>query len=85
MSVTSTFATTWCVLGGSGIGPMFAAQTQERHVHHRSYSHWRWHLDEVFVRTNSGNHYLWQPVVYEGEVLEAFVTKRGDRKAAANV
>ncbi len=43
---------------------------------------WRWHLDEVFVRVNGEMHYLWRAVDHEGEVLEAFVTKRRDRKAA---
>ena len=43
---------------------------------------WRWHLDEVFVRINGKTHYLWRAVDHEGEVLEAFVTKRRDRKAA---
>ena len=31
-------------------GPMFAAEIRKRRVLQRSYSHWRWHLDEVFVR-----------------------------------
>jgi len=31
-------------------GPIFAAEIRKRRVHHRSYSQWRWHLDEVFVR-----------------------------------
>jgi len=31
-------------------GPMFAAEIRKRRVNHRSYSNWRWHLDEVFVR-----------------------------------
>ena len=31
---------------------MFAAEIRKRRVHHRSYSQWRWHLDEVFVRIN---------------------------------
>jgi putative transposase len=63
-------------------GPMFAAEIRKRRVHHRSYSKWRWHLDEVFVRINGETHYLWRAVDHEGEVLEAFVTKRRDRKAA---
>ena len=50
--------------------------------HHRSYSQWRWHLDEVFVRINGKTHYLWRAVDHEGEVLEVFATKRGDRKGA---
>jgi putative transposase len=39
-------------------------------------------LDEVFVRINGETHYLWRAVDHEGEVLESYVTKRRDRKAA---
>ncbi len=63
-------------------GPIFAAEIRKRRVHHRSYSLWRWHLDEVFVRINGETHYLWRAVDHEGEVLEVFATKRRDRKAA---
>ena len=28
-------------------GPLFAAEIRKHHVHHGSYSNWRWHLDEV--------------------------------------
>jgi len=63
-------------------GPMFAAEIRKRRVYHRSYSCWRWHLDEVFVRINGETHYLWRAVDHEGEVLEAFATKRRDRRAA---
>ena len=63
-------------------GPMFAAGIRKRRVHNRSYSNWRWHLDEVFVRINGETHYLWRAVDHEGEVLEVFATKRRDRKAA---
>ncbi len=31
-------------------GPMFANEIRKRRILTRSYSHWRWHLDEVFVR-----------------------------------
>ena len=48
----------------------------------RSYSNWQWHLDEVFVEINGEMHYLWRAVDHEGEVLESYVTKRRDRKAA---
>ena len=51
-------------------------------MHHRSYSQWRWHLDEVFVRINGETRYLWRAVDHEGEVLEVFATKRRDRRAA---
>ena len=48
----------------------------------RSGTHWQWHLDEVFVKINGEEHYLWRAVDHEGEVLESFVTKRRDRKSA---
>jgi putative transposase len=63
-------------------GPIFAAAIKKRRVHHWSYSQWRWHLDEVFVRINGETHYLWRAVDHEGEVLEVFATKRWDRMAA---
>ena len=34
------------------------------------------------MRINGETHYLWRAVDHEGEVLESFVTKRRDRKAA---
>ena len=68
--------------GWNRFGPLFAAEIRTRRVHHGSYSNWRWHLDEVFVRINGKTHYLWRAVDHEGEVLEVFVTKRRDRKAA---
>jgi putative transposase len=63
-------------------GPMFAAEIRKRRVQSHSYSNWRWHLDEVFVKINGETHYLWRAVDHEGEVLEVFATKRRDRKAA---
>ena len=64
-------------------GPMFAAEIRQRRVDRmRSFSHWRWHLDEVFVRINGVTHYLWRAVDHEGEVLEAYVSEKRDRKAA---
>ena len=64
-------------------GPMFAAKIRKKRVQLlRAYSNWRWHLDEVFVKINGQTHYLWRAVDHEGEVLETYVTKRRDRKAA---
>jgi putative transposase len=63
-------------------GPMFAGEIRKRRVQSHSYSQWRWHLDEVFVRINGETHYLWRAVDHEGEVPEVFVTKRRNRKAA---
>jgi len=61
---------------------MFAGEIRKRRFEYRSYSNWRWHLDEVFVRINGETHYLWRAVDHEGEVLEVFATQRRDRKAA---
>ena len=63
-------------------GPVFAAEIRKRRVHHRFYSLWRWHLDEVCVQINGKTHYLWRAVDHEGEVVEVVVTKRRDRRAA---
>ena len=63
-------------------GPIFAREIRERQIQNRIYSNWRWRLDEVFVRINGETHYLWGAVDQEGEVLEAFATKRRDRTAA---
>jgi putative transposase len=64
-------------------GPMFASGIRKKCVQQlRAYSNWQWHLDEVFVKINGEMHYLWRAVDHEGEVLESYVTKRRDRKAA---
>jgi putative transposase len=64
-------------------GPIFAAEIRRKRARHlRAWPQWRWHLDEVFVRINGNIHYLWRAVDQEGEVLEAYVTKSRNRKAA---
>ena len=64
-------------------GRMFAAEIRRNRASRmRAHSNWQWHLDEVFVKINGGTHYLWRAVDHEGEVLESYVTKRRDRKAA---
>ena len=64
-------------------GPMFAAEIRKKRVAaHRNWTQWRWHLDGVFVRINGETLYLWRAVDHEGEVLESFVTKKRDYKAA---
>ena len=45
-------------------------------------SNWRWYLDEVFVKINCEKYYLWRAVDHEGGVLESYVTKKRDKKAA---
>lgn len=61
---------------------MFAAEIRKRRVQGMRSSRWSWHLDEVFAKINGETRYLWRAADHEGEVLESFVTKRRDRKAA---
>ncbi|GAA4644487.1 IS6 family transposase [Pontixanthobacter gangjinensis] len=64
-------------------GPMFAADIWcQRISRMKGFRHWRWHLDEVFVKINGETHYLWRAVDQECEILESYVTKRRDKKAA---
>jgi len=64
-------------------GPMFAAEIRKKRVGHmRGYTHWRWHLDEIYVRINGQMHYLWRAVDHEGEVLESYASKTRDKAAA---
>ncbi|MFD1196257.1 IS6 family transposase [Seohaeicola saemankumensis] len=63
-------------------GPMFASEIQKRRITGMKSSGWRWHLDEVFMKINGERHNLWRAVDHEGEVLESFVTKTRDKKAA---
>jgi putative transposase len=64
-------------------GPMFAADIRRQRVSRmRGYHHWRWHLDEMYVKLNGEMVYLWRAVDHEGEVLESFVTRKRDKAAA---
>ncbi|MEK7343725.1 MAG: IS6 family transposase [Pseudomonadota bacterium] len=64
-------------------GPRFAAEIRKQRVSRmRGFRHWRWHLDEMFVKINGKQHYLWRAVDQEGEILESYVTKTRDKKAA---
>ena len=64
-------------------GPMFAADIRRQRVSRmRGFRHWRWHLDEMYVKINGELHYLWRAVDHEGEILESFVTRKRDKSAA---
>src|SRR5581483_3841412 len=63
--------------------PMFASEMRRKRVQRmRQFTHWRWHLDETYVKINGQMHYLWRAVDHEGEVLESFVSKERDKAAA---
>ena len=64
-------------------GPIFAGKIRTKRASYmRQHTQWQWHLDEVFVRINGVQHYLWRAVDHEGEVLESYVTKTRDKPAA---
>jgi len=45
----------------------------------RAYTHWKWHLDEIYVKINGEMHCLWRAIDHEGEVLESFASKERDK------
>ena len=64
-------------------GPMFAADIRRQRVQAmRGVRHWRWHLDEMYVKLNGEMVYLWRAVDHEGEILESYITKTRDKAAA---
>ncbi len=67
----------------SRFGPLFAGDIRRQRVSRmRSFQHWRWYLDEMYVKLNGEMVYLWRAVDQEGEILESFVTKKWDKEAA---
>ena len=66
-------------------GPLFAGDIRRQRVSRmRGFRHWRWHLDEMYVKLNGEMVYLWRAVDQEGEILESFVTKKRDKEAAVS-
>jgi len=64
-------------------GPMFAGDILSQRVSRMcGFRHWRWHLDEMYVKLNGETVYLWRAVDHEGEVLESYVTRSRDKAAA---
>lgn len=45
----------------------------------------RWHVDEVFTRIGGKRMYLWRAVDDEGEVLDALVQAKRDRRATTKL
>lgn len=65
------------------IGPPFVADIRRQRVNRmKGFRHWRWHVDEAYVKINVEMPYLWRAVDHEGEVLESYVTKKRDKSAA---
>jgi putative transposase len=66
----------WCRKFGSG----YAKRLKKRQQGRLGDS---WHLDEVFVRINGQQQYLWRAVDQDGDVIDILVQSRRDQHAAA--
>jgi putative transposase len=64
-------------------GPLFSSQMKKKQT--CPPSNWRWHIDEVFVKIKGETYYLWRAVDHEGTVLDCYVSKKRDKKAAKKV
>ena len=64
----------WC----NRFGPKFAARLRKKH---RGYGD-TFFIDEVFIRIDGKQHYLWRAVDQDGEVVDVYLQKRRDGAAA---
>ena len=64
----------WC----NRFGPIYIARLKRKH---RGYGD-TFFIDEVFVRIDGKQHYLWRAVDQDGEVVDVFLQKRRDGAAA---
>ena len=81
-SAASASATRRCGCGGTGSDRCSPQIRKKRVDRMRAHTHWKWHLDEVYVKINGEMRYLWRAVDHEGEVLESYVTTTRDKAAA---
>jgi putative transposase len=65
----------WCLK----FGPYFANELKRRN---RKKIDSKWHLDEVFIKINGVQHYLWRAVDQNGFVIDILVQPKRDRLAA---
>jgi putative transposase len=59
-------------------GPDFAKKLRRRRPRPGD----KWHMDEVFVRIQGQQHYLWRAVDQDGNILDILVQSRRNAKAA---
>ena len=64
----------WCIK----FGALYARRLKRKH---RGYGD-TFFIDEVFVKINGKQHYLWRGVDQDGEVVDVFLQARRDRAAA---
>jgi putative transposase len=64
----------WC----NKFGPRYARRLRRRHQGFGD----TFYIDEVFVKIDGRQHYLWRAVDQDGEVVDVFLQRRRDSKAA---
>ena len=64
----------WCIK----FGPKYAKRLRRRHQGYGD----AFFIDEVFVKIQGKQHYLWRAVDQDGEVVDVFLQNRRDGKAA---
>jgi putative transposase len=64
----------WC----NKFGPQFTRRLRRKHCGYGD----TFYIDEVFVKIQGKQHYLWRAVDQDGEVVDVFLQKRRDGKAA---
>ena len=64
----------WCIK----FGPKYAKRLRHRHQGYGD----TFYIDEVFVKIQGKQHYLWRAVDQDGEVVDVFLQRRRDGKAA---
>ncbi|WP_040449036.1 IS6 family transposase, partial [Ktedonobacter racemifer] len=64
----------WCLK----FGQMYAHELKRRHPKPGD----KWHLDEVFLKINGKQHYLWRAVDQHGNILDILVQSRRNKQAA---
>jgi putative transposase len=64
----------WC----NKFGPKYAAKLRRKHQGYGD----TFFLDEVFIKITGIQHYLWRAVDQDGEVVDVFLQKRRDGRAA---
>jgi transposase-like protein len=60
----------------------FESKIAADHRKRRPKPHATWHLDEVYLKVDGRLVYLWRAVDAEGEVLDALVKTRTNKRAA---
>lgn len=64
----------WC----NKFGPKYARRLRRKHQGYGD----TFFIDEVFVKIRGQRHYLWRAVDQDGEVIDVYLQKRRDGKAA---